>query len=680
MRIVICTIGGEEDAGYLPGSLVRDTTLVGGGLRSLYELAFAAAAGGQSVELRGEIAGPVFERMAGALTARPLVNLPPRRATAEDIVIAPEGRANPACLVPFAFSPARCIMLLLAPPGLFGWPFTAEWQVPDPLTIPIDDLARPEHFQAMATLGFELWSNSSGLARAAERAGVRCTCVGVGWPVPPPTPPIAKTTDVVAVGCSRWAPLVRQILPQIHARYEIIGAVDHDEILRRLGAGRILLWPSRVEGWARIQCEARAMGTVPVALASNPFAEGLDEQHGAVTVASLEDMPARVDALIANPAELARLSRQAILSARALVDWSRYVEAVNVALAQPPPSDAGRSARAGLGRAMASQMQALHDDIACFIRPVIDLKTRGVRDARSAAMLNPLLESRPWRALVNIRRRIRPTLPRPPVVLVGPGSLSDPHYAIRQVLESLQGVVHTTPMADGVYDMVLGWHDSSHMLPSGSPFRQRATRRRLAEMVRVASAQNFWNCAPELDISKRLLGKQFAAVFGRELNVDPATFAGPAVEFSDDKDAQDSRLVQCPAPAKPNTIYQRSIQNDAKPWQWRVVIMGGTPVMAIERKINTAFPFEAVGLDAKRVELKQVFCLEELSLLKTFCAKMVFDYGELDVLRDAGGALWVVDANPTPMLSAVGVPDVEERARIITEQAEILRDKLAWPE
>jgi hypothetical protein len=235
-------------------------------------------------------------------------------------------------------------------------------------------------------------------------------------------------------------------------------------------------------------------------------------------------------------------------------------------------------------------------------------------------------------------------------------------------------------MANCIYDVVLGWHDSNYMLTPGATSRPRAVQRRLAEMVRVASARHYWNCAPELDISKRLLGKQFAAVFGRHLNVNPLTFDGVAVERSDENATHDGHLIQCPAPAKPGAVYQRYIQNPAGPWQWRVVIMGGSPVLVIERKINTAFPFAAGAVKAKRVELKQIIRPEEQSLLTTFCAKMAFDYGELDVLRDANGDMWVVDVNPTPTFSAVGVPDAEERARIIVEQAEILRDKLAWPE
>ena len=114
-----------------------------------------------------------------------------------------------------------------------------------------------------------------------------------------------------------------------------------------------------------------------VALASNPFAEGLDEPHGAVTVASLEDMPGRVEDLIANPTDLACLCRQAIASARAQVDWSRYVAAVSAAGWRGLRHPTAARPR-GLGPGLAAQVHSLHDHITCFVRPIVDMKTRGI--------------------------------------------------------------------------------------------------------------------------------------------------------------------------------------------------------------------------------------------------------------------------------------------------------------
>ena len=88
------------------------------------------------------------------------------------------------------------------------------------------------------------------------------------------------------------------------------------------------------------------------------------------------------------------------------------------------------------------------------------------------------------------------------MVLVGPGSLSDPSYTIRQVLAYLQGVVHVTPMANCIYDVVLGCTIPTTCHARREPLGRARSQRRLAEMVRVASARHYWNSAPELDLAR----------------------------------------------------------------------------------------------------------------------------------------------------------------------------------
>jgi hypothetical protein len=326
--VVVCSTGGEAGPLELPRSVLVDTE-IRGGVRTLHELAVAVAATSRDVELRGRVSEPELAQLVDGTGAAPRVDLPPRPPGPQDVVIVPEGYRDPVPYALISDSPAVGVIMLLGPPGLAGWPFVPDWPgKPDPLTVPVEDLARPEHFRAMASAGFHLWTHIPGLARAAIDAGVACTDVGVGTPVPFPTP-VDRPFDVVWVQANRWAPLARQVVERLDVRQLAIPEVPHARILRLLASARVLVWPSRVEGQARIQAEARAVGTVPVALDSNPFAPGMAEEDGVVPVGSVDQMPAAITGLLSDRARLEELSRRARRWARTRFDWSAYVARVD---------------------------------------------------------------------------------------------------------------------------------------------------------------------------------------------------------------------------------------------------------------------------------------------------------------------------------------------------------------
>lgn len=383
MRVVVCALGGEDaDPRKLPASslVARD---IRGGERTLYEIAVAVAATGREVELRGLIDEGALQRTARAAGAAPRVGLPPRLPEPDDLVVVPEGHVTPLPYARLALSPARPVVAVLAPPGLFGWPFSPEpWDRPDHLTVDPATLARPEHFRRMAEAGFELWTQSPAIAEASARAGVGCSWIGGGSPVPFPELQ-AKRFDVVTVMDNRWADLARSAVAGLHRSHLPIPRVGHDEMLRLLGLGRVLAWPSRVEGHSRIQVEARAMGTVPVALSSNHFADGLDEKNGAVLVDTVEEIAPRIEELLEDRDRLAELSARARESARSQMDWDTFVARVDEVLRLDPggrrPSvsatlagtfgealgfrveEAERRAGAAEGRAIAAEDRLAHE-------------------------------------------------------------------------------------------------------------------------------------------------------------------------------------------------------------------------------------------------------------------------------------------------------------------------------
>jgi glycosyltransferase involved in cell wall biosynthesis len=337
----------------------------GGGHRTLHELAVAIAATGRQVEVRGEFDLAVLGHLAKAAGAAPELPTDHRRPGRGDVVLIPEGLSDPAVFAQVALSSARGVILLLAPPGLFGWPFEAGWSPESPLTVAINALARPEQFQAMASLGFELWTNTPEMARQVHASGVSCAFIGNGTPLAYP-PPLPKRYDVVTIANNRWAELARAVLERLDPAiaHHDIPACSNDELLQALGQARILIHPMRTEGFSRLGLEARAMGAVPVVLDSNRFAVGLDEEGGGVAVSSLEQMASAVQSLLTDPQRLAALRQRGMRSARTQIAWDTYVARVDAALSSPEPEPpAARAAQAAIGKALSAREDALRETL-----------------------------------------------------------------------------------------------------------------------------------------------------------------------------------------------------------------------------------------------------------------------------------------------------------------------------
>jgi hypothetical protein len=342
--------------GLLAESRFVQRSFLPGGEHNMYELAFAAAQDGFDVELRGLIDEVAFERLREGTGAAPKVDLPARRPATTDLVIVPEGWQDPAMYARLALSGARLALFVLAAPGLFGWPFgDPDWRRPDPVTVDLSAVARPEHFRAIHEAGFELLTHSPGLADAAHEAGVPCAFVGTGRPtvVPAPAPHVPRQADVAALLANRWEPLVREVLPGLDGlRLDLIDEVPNAEVLERLSQARVLLWPSRIEGHATIPWEARSVGCVPVALSSNRFAVGLTEAAGSVVVDEIDELAPAIRELLADSDRWSEMSARAIATSRDEVSWAPYRQRVSEFLGARRTSDLGDRARASMGQAL----------------------------------------------------------------------------------------------------------------------------------------------------------------------------------------------------------------------------------------------------------------------------------------------------------------------------------------
>jgi len=632
MRVIITGLANDGGEWELPGSIVNTDRQGGGGEQSLCELAVAAAATGREVELRGLVYRRTVDELAEAGGARPILGLPPRRPERGDLVILPEGLPDPRAYAKVMLSEARGVVLMLGPPGLVGWPFVPEWSLPDTATIPPEDVARPEHFRGMTGCGFVLWTNNEKLAAAARDAGTACTWIGVGWPA---IPDIVqdKEVDVVVAGFNRWAPLAKEVLAQLDVSRDVVPALDRADFLERLGRGRILVLPSRIEGVSRIQCEARAMGTVPVALGSNPYALGLTEECGAVLADSVEEMPRKVEALLNDPGRLARLSRAGAASVRQQVDWSAYVRRVDAALTalENEKEDGGGGARAGMARAVARQEALFRQELSRSAASLGGLRAAGLqratlRDARRLILRAPCI-----RPLVRMVRRSPTRYRRPARVLVVPGALHDPDYTIRRALEHVGAEVYADVRPDVVYDLVLGWHDPGWRTP-GLAVRPPDVCLALAAVLREAVGRRYWNCSLEMGVSKEALSAAF-----RDALV-PGGSAAPAPGIGPDADRRTG-----PAP------------------QWRVTVIERRPLAALEC-------ISGGSADTGLVEPDEIFSRAEQEAIGRFCESLQVDYCEMGMLRDGKQGLRVEDVNLTPLLR----PDSGAGDAVVARIADVL--------
>ena len=155
------------------------------------------------------------------------------------------------------------------------------------------------------------------------------------------------------------------------------------------------------------------------------------------------------------------------------------------------------------------------------------------------------------------------------------------------------------------------------------------------------------------DVSKRRVAAAFAEAFGYGLAVDPAVHEGPVVEKSDENHAHDGRVLDGPLrpeDVRADRVYQRLV--DATEGDdvvdLRTPIYAGTIPIVIEKRRPVPRRFDNFQHDLRLHEPEAVFSDDERERLRRFAGLLGLEFGELDVLRDRGGRLYVVDANNRP--------------------------------
>jgi hypothetical protein len=162
-----------------------------------------------------------------------------------------------------------------------------------------------------------------------------------------------------------------------------------------------------------------------------------------------------------------------------------------------------------------------------------------------------------------------------------------------------------------------------------------------------------------LDISKTTVDRLWADVAGYSIAVDPTTTKGPLVIKPDQNGKRGGRVVDGPLPARESgCVYQRLVDTRVgdRVLQIRPVILRGRIVLVYEKWRPDQQWFKGPELTVPKTVV-DFFSDVEVGLLLRFADAIHLDYGELDVVRDAGdGRIYVVDANRTPVRPK-GLPD-----------------------
>ena len=181
------------------------------------------------------------------------------------------------------------------------------------------------------------------------------------------------------------------------------------------------------------------------------------------------------------------------------------------------------------------------------------------------------------------------------------------------------------------------------------------------------------------DISKTRVAEAFGRVAGYDLELDPMTHRGKAVEKSELNGKHDGRLVDCPAAPQPGKSYQRFIDSSdgVTAFDYRTTIINRRPQFVLVKTKPATDRFSIHNATVTFHELEDVFSADEVDLIRRFAEEMQLDWGAFDVLRDrATNRIYVVDVNKTDTGPAVDL-SLKCRGRLKRAISKAFREMIA---
>lgn len=158
------------------------------------------------------------------------------------------------------------------------------------------------------------------------------------------------------------------------------------------------------------------------------------------------------------------------------------------------------------------------------------------------------------------------------------------------------------------------------------------------------------------DISKALVQRLFAEIFGYPLAVDPLTWTGAMVQKADRNFVKDAVILQGPITSRvPGQVYERLLAGPAAPEgrtiEHKVFVVGAQLPAAQDiayLPLGAALPMRRSAFPA-RIDPRDVLDLGEIARILQFCRAIGMDYGKVDIIRNQeDGRIYIIDANNTP--------------------------------
>lgn len=202
---------------------------------------------------------------------------------------------------------------------------------------------------------------------------------------------------------------------------------------------------------------------------------------------------------------------------------------------------------------------------------------------------------------------------------------------------------------------MLGYKISSNFYKEGTiPFKYKNdTFFDKKELERISSTNKIINRG-NLDISKNYVSEIFQKVFKYNLEVDPISYNGRMVIKSNLNALHKGEVIEGPIDAEDiddQMVYQKEIDNkngNGLVLDYRVPVHGNyIPLVYLKyRPVETRFSNTNNFVELEIT--KKIFSEEEIKEIIEFSKCIGVDYGELDVLRDKDGRIYIVDVNSTP--------------------------------
>ncbi len=230
-----------------------------------------------------------------------------------------------------------------------------------------------------------------------------------------------------------------------------------------------------------------------------------------------------------------------------------------------------------------------------------------------------------------------------PRIAFGPGPVPGYVYVMWKTIRLLGG--SSTGLDDPRADVRVAWLDETWVPAVGNALNGRC-----------------------VDISKRRVDEAQRSAFGYGASLDPTQHVGPAVRKSEINGVHDGAIVVCPLLPQDDAVYQRLINNecdDGMVEDLRVVIAGSAIPVVYRKRRRAAVRFTNANAETL-VESPSIFAGAERESLLAVARDVGLDFGELDVLRDTDGRLYVVDVNKTPIGPPNGLDRRAGRRAMVT--------------